>query len=469
MPSQTLVIAFLLLAAGPSPPSPEPSSTGSELARGELIEGLACERDPSQTYTLYLPSSYSPDRRWPAMLILDPRGRSVLAAELFREAAETYGWVLLSSNDTRSDGPIEPNVKALAALWPEVHTRYATDPARIYAAGFSGGAMIGWDLGRQTGKLAGVIGAGGRFAPFEFSQRLDFPCHGTVGTTDFNYQEMRRIHAQLERWGTPQRLEVFPGPHSWMPPELARQGIEWMELQAMKAGSREVDRELVERLYERDLEGARELERPGSMLAALRRYAAVASTFEDLRPVDGARAKAAELGKSREVAKALADEERWEAFEGRQLEKMGRALGRLMASEAPVPPAKLVKELGIAELRRRAEKSANYSGVVAQRLLENLFSQTSFYLTRDLFAAGDYGRAVPVLSAAVEIRPENWVARYNLACALARTGRRDAAIEQLREAVAAGLPEPERMVEDEDLASLRDEPTFRELLVPPES
>ena len=94
------------------------------------------------------PAATRPRGRWPALLVLDPRGRSVVAASLFREAAEAHGWILLSSNDTRSDGPAEPNVKALQALWPEVHERYATDPRRIYAAGFSGTGMVAWDLGR---------------------------------------------------------------------------------------------------------------------------------------------------------------------------------------------------------------------------------------------------------------------------------------------------------------------------------
>jgi len=129
-----LLAAGAIAAGGPPPPT------------GRLVEGLRCESDPSQTYTLYLPSGYSPSRRWPALLVLDPRGRSVVAASLFRDAAEAHGWLLLSSNDTRSDGPAEPNVKALQALWPEVHERYATDARRIYAAGFSGTGMVAWDL-----------------------------------------------------------------------------------------------------------------------------------------------------------------------------------------------------------------------------------------------------------------------------------------------------------------------------------
>ena len=41
---------------------------------GELVEDIACLSDPSQTYTLYLPTSYTTDRQWPVLLIFDPRG-----------------------------------------------------------------------------------------------------------------------------------------------------------------------------------------------------------------------------------------------------------------------------------------------------------------------------------------------------------------------------------------------------------
>jgi poly(3-hydroxybutyrate) depolymerase len=155
------------------------------LPLGQLVEGMRCESDPSQTYTLYLPSAYTPARRWPALLIFDPRGRSVVAAELFREAAEAHGWILVSSNDTRSDGPMDANTKAVQALWPEVHLRYASDPRRIYASGFSGGGMLAYELGRSTDSLAGVIASG--LAGLTLRHRIEFASFGAAGDTDFNY------------------------------------------------------------------------------------------------------------------------------------------------------------------------------------------------------------------------------------------------------------------------------------------
>jgi dienelactone hydrolase len=286
MPAWVALLAVAALASPQREPLPP---------AGRLVEGLRCESDPSQTYTLYLPSGYSSSRRWPALLVLDPRGRAVVAASLFRDGAEAHGWILLSSNDTRSDGPAEPNVKALQALWPEVHERYATDPRRIYAAGFSGGGMVAWDLGRLTGRLAGVIASGSRWEDDQFGRRIAFPCFGAAGDGDFNYAPMRAVHARLREWGTPERFEVFEGPHAWMPAALAGDAIAWMELQAMKAGLRPRDAALVAARLAEDTRRAQALEAGGRLLAAQHRFAAIVATFDGLADVSEARREAARL------------------------------------------------------------------------------------------------------------------------------------------------------------------------------
>src|SRR5688572_25031151 len=126
------------------------------LAIALLTENVATRTDPAQTYTLVLPSSYDPAKKHPLLFVLDPRGRGTLAAEIFREAADEHGWILISSNNTMSDGPWEPNERAIRALYPEVE-RYAADPKRLYATGFSGTAAVAWSFGIRSRGLAGVI------------------------------------------------------------------------------------------------------------------------------------------------------------------------------------------------------------------------------------------------------------------------------------------------------------------------
>ena len=183
-----LICLVVLCASGFATAEIEPL----QVPIGEMVEGIACHSDPTQTYTLYLPSTYTSDLRLPVLLVFDPRGRSLLAAELFRDAAESYGWIIVSSDNTRSDATWEPNLVAIQALWPEVHSRIPADFQRIYATGFSGGVAVATLLARTTGEIAGIIGCGGLYLDNQFDDSK-LPFFSTAGNTDFNFSEMHRL------------------------------------------------------------------------------------------------------------------------------------------------------------------------------------------------------------------------------------------------------------------------------------
>ena len=266
----------------------------AEPERGKLVENVAARADPTQTYTLYLPTSYDTGKEQPLLFVFDPRAGGTFAAEIFRPAAEEYGWILISSNQTRSDDDGAASSRAVRAPLPEVN-RYASDPRRIYAAGFSGTAILACGVGIHTGALAGVIGVGGRlveqFPPAKFA----FAHYGFAGDTDFNNREMRKIDALLEREGKVHRFQQFTGSHRWFPPELAREAVEWMELIAMKERRRARDASLIARLYEHDLAAAKALDAAGQRVDALRRYREIAATFDGLNATADATAAAARL------------------------------------------------------------------------------------------------------------------------------------------------------------------------------
>ena len=434
----------------------------SEFPVGEIVEGISCQNDPSQTYSLYLPSNYRPDRYWPALVIFDPRGRSVSAAELFREAAEEYGWIVLSSNDTRSDGPMEPNMKAINALWPEVHVRFPTDYDRIYLAGFSGGAMLAWQVGFQTKEVAGVIGAGGRFEPINFDQKLEFPSFGAVGDLDFNYAEMHQVHQQLRKWGTEERLEVFPGPHSWMPKEMATQAIEWQELVAMRRGHRKVDLTLIQRWFEEEIVGVEALPEEDLVTRslALERLERDFSQWIDTRQLQE---QLKTLKTDPQLAKKKKQKEREDGFEEEHEYRLTDAYTAMRFQVPPPTAVEFARQLGLSELQKRATRKG-YEGVVAQRLLESVFTQASFYLMRDFFGREDFLRAVSSLKVASQIHPERGYVWYQLACAQARGGRRKAALGSLEQAVSLGFSRRPLYETDTDLDSLRENERFVALL-----
>ncbi len=151
--------ATILVALGLALASPRPAPGQDS---GRVTERVAGARDTSQTYALYLPPGYTTAHRWPVLFVLDPRGRAMLGLELFRAAAARLGWIVLSSYNTLSDGPPEPNVIALNAMLVSAQARLAIDTARLYLAGFSGTARAALEFAVELhGHVAGVIAAGG--------------------------------------------------------------------------------------------------------------------------------------------------------------------------------------------------------------------------------------------------------------------------------------------------------------------
>ena len=64
----------------------------------------------------------------------------------------------------------------------------------------------------------------------------------------------------------------------------------------------------------------------------------------------------------------------------------------------------------------------------------------------------------------VKLQPANPTAHYNLACSLALTRRRDAALRSLRAAVTLGYRDFDWMAQDPDLEVLKSLPAFVSLL-----
>src|SRR4029078_6998447 len=92
-------------------------------------------------------------------------------------------------------------------------------------------------LGRNT-NIAGVIASSAGYPDSTPRATVPFPLFATAGTEDLNYLEMKLLDSKLT---CPHQLAMFDGGHSLPTDEVALAAIEWMELQAMKAGRRTRD------------------------------------------------------------------------------------------------------------------------------------------------------------------------------------------------------------------------------------
>ena len=78
-----------------------------------------------------------------------------------------------------------------------------------------------------------------------------------------------------------------------------------------------------------------------------------------------------------------------------------------------------------------------------------------------LAQAGDFARARTLIAQLIEREPREPRHRYNLACAEARLGFRELALDSLETSVRLGFKDRELLLTDEDLATLRELPRFQ--------
>jgi poly(3-hydroxybutyrate) depolymerase len=458
------VAGLILLAAPAFAAEPAPPAKPADFPRGTLVEKVTCVGQADQAYALYLPSNYTPERRWPILYAFDARAGGRRVAELFQKAAETHGWIVVSSWNTASDGPMEPNFTAMHALWADTHARFAIDDSRVYAAGYSGTVRFACILALTApGTIAGIIGAGAGF-PFGTPPKKDNPFvfFGTVGDRDFNYYEMNDLDEAMGKLGLPHRIEHFAGPHDWPPVELANQAVAWMEVQAMKAGKREKNPALVEAEWTRDRDRARAAAHPAD---ALHTWSAMAADYAGLRDVSEAQREAAALAASPACQQELRDRA---ARDRRDKDLLARAPGILARSNpgnAPVTPAQIAAELKVPELKARAASADPEESLSAKRILNTYLGQTGFYLPQSYLEKKEYDRAAFMLSINAEIRSEDPGIWVEIASVHARKGKAGTkkALEALRTAVDKGLSDPAEL-DRPPFAELRRDEAFQRIL-----
>jgi mannose-6-phosphate isomerase-like protein (cupin superfamily) len=82
----------------------------------------------------------------------------------------------------------------------------------------------------------------------------------------------------------------------------------------------------------------------------------------------------------------------------------------------------------------------------------------------ELFQAGEYEQLIERGREAIEAHPEYAVPMYNLACAESLAGRKEDAIEHLRQALERQDSLRSLAADDSDLDAIRDEPAFKALM-----
>ncbi len=444
---------------------------GQELEKGKVLSKVLCQDNPQNSYALFLPSAYTPEAEWPILFALDPGARGHIPVELFRSAAEKYNYILVGSNDARN-GPWEPVIQSLIILWNETNKRFSIDKKRIYVTGFSGGSRAASIFARIIMfPVAGIIGCGAGLAKSLIKPEQISPAYylGVVGIADFNYREMMLLRDQFEQQNVSHRLLVHSGGHDWPPEEICERAIEWMEIIGIRNNIRAKDKDLIERIFEKEQGIALSLESTGNWLQALQIYTILTDTFSAWQDTSPIRAKIQTIQKSELYLSQREEENRIQNLEIRLLQKFGQIFSQI---ENKTPPAESIESfigsLGLDELKAQAfDKKEGRENFMAIRLFRGLEIDAGSK-GWDFFQKGELPKAILFFEIAAQggdkDSPRKKNIYYNLASAYTRIQNKNRALENLRLAVEHGFDDVEHMEQDKDLASLQDTEEYREIL-----
>jgi dienelactone hydrolase len=442
--------------------------SAQELQPGIIIERVACKQSPDQSYALYLPSNYSPARKWPMLAAFDPGARGALPVQRFKEAAERYGYIVCGSNNSRN-GPMAPTAEAAKAMLGDVAARFAIDDKRVYLTGFSGGARAATALAVWlTGQIAGVIGCGAGLAVgIEPSPPLPFIYYGTVGDEDFNYPEMKQLDRTLGQTRAVHHVAVFEGGHDWAPSDECVRAVEWLELQAMKSGRRPPDNAFVDRLFTTALTHAAAHESAGRSFAAYLEYAAIAADFNGVKDIVELEKKTALWRDSNAVKQALTRDRDQEMEQRRRSNEIVNLRSKAQEwSRDPETQRPFLYDARqiISDLKRKSEAKENSPERALSRRILNQFLITSFEQNMTLLQTKRYDLAAANLALDSELMPDNCRLLYNLACAYALKGEKRRAVETLNKAVQKGFANAEELERNDQVNSIREEPGFKKII-----
>ncbi len=445
-------------------------AAAQEFKTGEIQDAIVCRGSPGQSYALYLPSDYSPDRTWPVLYALDPGARGRLPLEHFRDAAEKYHYLIVGSNNARN-GPWEPIINAVVAIWNDTQARLSIDRKRIYATGFSGGSRAAALFSKMIrNPVAGIIGCGAGLPPGIKPEDIEPTFYfGVVGREDFNYLEMMNLDTQFEEAGPPHRVLVFEGSHDCPPPKICTRAVAWMEFAAMTQDLRPADDELIREIYTSELAAAEALETAGKLLLAVSEYETLTSAFSTGYDTGRLKDRIARLKESREYASAAKEEKRRRERERSFLDQFG-----IIATQIQEAPATLLNlnkvfaVLGLDGLKKTAlDPQDKDERAMALRLLYGLeveMRNTGWsYLDK-----GDSRRAGLCFEIAIKANAQVPARlRYHyfgLACSFALDKNSKKTLENLRLAVENGFDSSEAVNREKLFEFIRSTPEFQSLI-----
>lgn len=458
-----MALGFWLVLYNQTPVYSRSDTTSFE--KGLVIDTVLCKEHPGFSYALYLPNNYTEAKKWPIIYIFDPGARGSLAVNIFKQAAERYGYILTCSNNSKN-GDWDKIVEAANNMFEDVEGRFSLDNKRTYTSGFSGGSRVAAYVAQTTNNIAGVIGCGAGFPSTDegrFTESISYDYVGIVGDKDMNYFEMFQFEQKLNSIGITVNLRTFDAGHQWPSPLLIQDAVEWLELQAMKKGTRSKVDSFILAQFKKSGEQVKWFENHGDLFETARYYRYIIRDFPDQPDISWYQKKLDSLEKSKDYKKAV---KKWNKIKLEEQDATNIFVTSLYniinAGSLPDSVCYWWKEK-IKALKTMESSHNKNEQCMASRLLKMLNS-ICYENGRNYMTTKQYSMAVILYQLVTIVQPEEMYAYYSLSRALAFNKESKRSLHALEKAIELGLKNKQMLQNDSAFAWLKDDKRYQMLI-----
>lgn len=153
----------------PSTTTITPTLVYENFENGKVIVDVKCKSDTTNSYTLYIPSTYDGKVPFPVILFFDSQGNGSFPVKKYKSLAEQYGFIVAGSNNSKNGVAAQVNGAIAGTLLTDVVKRMNINSKRIYTCGFSGGSRVASYVAIYRGGINTVIGCGAGLPAIEIA------------------------------------------------------------------------------------------------------------------------------------------------------------------------------------------------------------------------------------------------------------------------------------------------------------
>lgn len=431
--------------------------------KGKIIDTIYSLSNDQHSYSLYLPSTYTSDEKYPVLFVYDAGARGKLAVEKFQKAGEELAYIIVGSHNFRN-GAFEMQLEAINQLFEDVPKRVAVDPNRYYTAGLSGGARMATTTAVLSKDIKGVIAcAAGEILDYPIEQNAHFDFVSIAGNYDMNYLELYLLHEKLSGLsGVSHKRIEFEGGHEWPSQDQLLNALRWLDFLSMKKKLKEKNEELIAILIEEDVERASRAIEQKAYNLGYEMYADLLNNMTGWGDVSLA-------------GKAINDEfnsQKWRATidkkrllireEKRRQDEFNQSLLRIPFLDAEPIVKELRKEL-IAINEKEKEATDALEKMMWARL-KGYVALTTFSQGSSFFKQGNHQLAISYFEIWEATNTVSYWMSYYLAKIYALSGKERQAIQTYKIAVKKGMKETGKKSKKELLQQLKDKEEFPQII-----